>query len=95
MDTTSLNLITFSNFNLLTSSPSTLNFSLSIANMSTIRSTKPVTNNIVQISRYGYLYNYGAFDWSVQINSVSSFSLNISNNFANSNSTLRVSAMFV
>jgi hypothetical protein len=62
--------------------------------MAAVRSTKPITKNNVQISRNGYVYNYGYFDWSLQMTTLKNFTLNVSNNYANSNSTLTVTAFF-
>jgi hypothetical protein len=57
-----------------------------------VRSTQPIISNKISIKRNGYLYNYQEFDFAVlPIVNESSVNLQLSNNFANFNSTLSIS----
>jgi hypothetical protein len=87
-------IITMSNFILVTNIPGQFSGSITITNISTQASIKPVNNNKISLYRNGYLYDQSFFSFSVNQASISSINLTLASNQANVNTNLTISMGF-
>ena len=86
--------VRFSSFNLVTTNYNKLIATISITGITPQISTKPVVNNTIIVMRNGFEYNRQNFEFAVSSVAVSDFLLQLSNDFANSNSTCQLRVLF-
>lgn len=84
-------IITLSNFILVTNIPGQFSATITITNISSQPSVKPVSGNKINFYRNGFLYDQSLFSFSVNQGNISSISLSLTNNQANANTNLTVS----
>lgn len=87
-------IVTLSNFILVTNIPGQFSGSITITNISSQSSVKPVTGNKISFYRNGYLYDQSFFSFNVNQVSMSSINLTLGSNQANANTGLTISIVF-
>lgn len=84
-------IITISNFILVTNIPGQFSGSITITNISSQPSIKPVTGNKISFYRNGYLYDQSIFSFTVNQASMKNISITLSSYQANANSNITIS----
>jgi hypothetical protein len=84
-------IITISNFILVTNIPGQFSGSITITNISSQSSVKPVNGNKISFYRNGYLYDQSQFAFNVNQANINSINLSLASNKANANTNLTMS----
>lgn len=79
--------VVISSFAFVSTNYAPLNAYITINKIVSASSTKPRTNNVIELRRNGYLFNTGYFQYQVVEGIISNITVTLDNNYANSQAT--------